>query len=96
MTIAVVVGTFDYFHKGYLTTINKALEVADRVIVAIKKEGVFSQDIRKMEVESARVLHGTEGLVQQLRDFRLNINNMTVKEAQRSLDKISVDMSRFL
>lgn len=51
---------------------------------------------KKMEVESARVLHGTEGLVQQLRDFRLNINNMTVKEAQRSLDKISVDMSRFL
>ena len=58
MTIAVVVGTFDYFHKGYLTTINKALEVADRVIVAIKKEGVFSQDIRKMEEESAYMQEG--------------------------------------
>lgn len=58
MTIAVVIGTFDYFHKGYLTTINKALSTADRVIVAIKKEGVFSQDIRKMEVESAYMQEG--------------------------------------
>lgn len=51
---------------------------------------------KEIGVESARRLHGTEGLVQQLRDFRLNVDNMTLEEAQRSLDKISVDMSRFL
>lgn len=58
MKIAVVIGTFDYFHKGYIGLIKKALDEADRVIVGIKQKGEFSKEIRKMQVESAFLLEG--------------------------------------
>lgn len=38
----------------------------------------------------------TDELVSRLRDFRTNVSNMTPEEAQESLDRLSVDLSRIL
>lgn len=48
-----------------------------------------------MHEGSASTIEETEELIESLRNFRLNVSNMSRQEAQECLNKISDDMSRF-
>lgn len=45
---------------------------------------------------SERGIIDTESLVEKLRDFKLNVGEMEPEEAQRYLNDISADLSKFI